>query len=961
MQIVTITLALIMSISASAAASLNIAVLTDTPAEDRAHALIEAVGGQAMSIEELHMLTPDTLLVLLETQRFPGPALGHIIAHLDRGGHLLVVGGPAFETLLHEGPDGDWMTLEQRLAIEETPSQLVAHDAIDEERFDIASGLDSDEITVETGPDGLTMISDFKTPGGWSNVKFSVDPPPAGHNIVRIRGSIAGEAESLVVEVQEQDGSRWMATLRPVEGRDEFVAHESQFVFWGDSPSVGRGGPGDQLQLDQAGWVSVGFASTHQVIHPGEYAFTVSSVESGRVDTEVMRFPSAPPLEGLCPAYKTFTTTPTRSNGVGIAADIDFTITEEIVSPIARPMHPHPELDTTWQPLVKGYNAQGIWNSTPVSTTWRDDGATWTFIGFVPETEPLATFAQRLATAIPDGMPDPGPREELREPPATGALITVEDNRFMLDGEPWFAHGINFWPLYVSGMEPKGYFSHWLAEPYYIVELIKKDLDLLESMGVNLVSIQYTDPAEAPQLRDFVARCYDRGIFVNIFIAHAHPTEWAADDDLSQRPFVELVRRADLADVPSVFAYDLAWEPAFGDAEQRAKHDHLFEAWVIEQYGSIERAEEVWEFPINRREDGGITGPTNYQVLNDGDHRVMVAAYRRFKDDLISHRYREIIRIIDEIDDTHLYGVRTGLGGTGTMPIAVRMPFQLTSGAAHLDFTSPEGWGYTHDNIADAVFVTQYSRWAGNNKPVFWAEFGMSVWEGGDELQRLQGEAYDAYRVMLERTSADGWAGWWFPGGYRVDERSDYGIINPDRSLRPAAELLAECGDDLKDLGPLPEFEPVFTVHRDEHPVGLPYLVNDRRDAYTEAWDAGQAFGVQTPGTGTTSADCPFTGVGGVPFSAPQPPEYLNAEIVVAGRNGATVEITLINTGEATWLAQDCGVRVSEPDGTVTYVALPEEVPRFGRLDMTIPAPEEATLALEAERFGPFGERVHVD
>lgn len=947
------------ALSVGAAAPAPIAVLADGPAEARAVALAEAAGGVTVSVDELDALAPGALLVLLDAQRFPAPALEQVIAHLDRAGHLLVVGGPAFDVLLVEGPDGAWVTMEERLAAVPTPHALASSDDIAGNRLlHLASGLPGERTSVAPESDGLRLQADFENAAGWCSMTFAASPPPADHNVVRIRADLGGVAEKLVVEVREQDGSRWLASASPVEGSDAFVLHAKQFAFWTDSSSQGRGGQGDYLRLSQAESVAIGFASTHQVIVPGMHELLLRSVETGALAGEEASNPTAPPLEGLCPAYKVFTTTPVRLEGVGPLRDVRVDAPGSVVSPIARPMVPHPELDTVWQPLLKGFDAKGRWSCTPVSTTWRADGATWTFVGLESQTRPLAAFARHLAETLPAGMPDPGPSPALREPPTSGARITVADGRFQLDGEPWFAHGINFWPLYVSGLEPMGYYSHWLSERFYIPELIDLDLDLLAEMGVNLVSIQYSRAEEAPQLRDFLARCHDRGIFANIWVAEAHPTSPSGSDDLSQRPFVDLIRAADLQDVPSVFGYDLAWEPALGPQDQRAQYDALFAEWIIEQYGSIDRAEEVWRCPANRNGDGAVAGPTDAQVVEDGPHRLMMAAYRRFADDLVSRRYRRVIELFRAYDDSHLFGTRTGLGGTGTMSIAPRMPYQLTSGGCHLDFVSPEGWGYTHANIADAAFVTQYARWAGAGKPVFWAEFGLTVWQGGDALAEIQGEVYDAYRVMLERTHADGWAGWWFPGGYRVDERSDYGVINPDRSLRPAAQLIADSASALKRIGPYPDPDETLVVHRDEHPAGLAFLVNDRREAFGAAWEAGRLVEIRTPGTGATSADCPLTGVGGVPFEAPQPPQYLNAEIAEIERIGSDeVRVVVVNTGEATWLARDCGLMARDAGGAERIRPLPHDVPRFGRAEMIVTAAPGATLAVTADRFGPFGER----
>ena len=44
----------------------------------------------------------------------------------------------------------------------------------------------------------------------------------------------------------------------------------------------------------------------------------------------------------------------------------------------------------------------------------------------------------------------------------------------------------------------------------------------------------------------------------------------------------------------------------------------------------------------------------------------------------------------------------------------------------------------------------------------------------------------------------DGVAWWWYPGGYRVNERSDFGIINPDGTDRPVTKVIREFGPKLK-------------------------------------------------------------------------------------------------------------------------------------------------------------------
>ena len=242
---------------------------------------------------------------------------------------------------------------------------------------------------------------------------------------------------------------------------------------------------------------------------------------------------------------------------------------------------------------------------------------------------------------------------------------------------------------------------------------------------------------------------------------------------------------------------------------------------------------------------------------------------------------------------------------------------------------------------------------------MLWAEFGHNVWRAGTHGLARQRDMYMAFADMITRTGANGWAGWWFPGGYRVDEQSDYGIIAPDRRLRPAAELLRDCAANMKGATPsLPG--PAITVRRDEGTAGLAHLVDVHRDDFCAAWDRGELPAIRTPGTGTTSLTCPFTGVGGVPYEAPQPAEYLNAEIVLSRRDDGGVKVRLINTGEATWVRGDCALMVTDVAGE-RAVPLDRDMAWFEETELRIGDVDDLlVLVMTSSRFGPFGERARV-
>jgi hypothetical protein len=829
-------------------------------------------------------------------------------------------------------------------------------DLVDWSKVDLKNpmrGTRNPEAPVSFTPveGGFSAEVDLVPPVGWETIDIPCKPGPADDNVLRFRAEGRAQAKSLLVELHETDGTRWMAVI-PLGADREVGIHKDSFEYWRDSTSKGRGGKDDRPRFENLDKVVFGFAASHQPIAEGHYAYTIRDIGTGKVEGS-FNPPEIPKLEGLSPSYKTYVTTPeTYENGPFMYGE-EYPPAGPVVSPVPRPMHLSKTRGFTWEPLVRGYNKAGQWVATPLSMTWLLNGGTYTFCGFKPSVGYLAKLTQRLPGWIGAG-PWAVDQDKLQQPKYKGELVRADGTtgEFTIGGKRWFAHGINFWPLCVSGLEPEPYFLHWLEKDFYMPELIEQDLSTLETMGVNMVSIQYNSLDQAPQLRDFVARCELHGIKANIFLFSANPIVPSADDDLSKRQFVEMLKAADLAGFSSVFAYDLAWEPIVGKYESRRNFDHLWEAWIVEQYGSVEHAEKAWGMPVNRR-DGKVTAAYDDQISKDGPQRPMVAAYRRFTDDLISRRYREVVRIIHSIDNTHLVGARSGYGGTGTNWATESLQFQLTAGSAHLDFISPEGYGYGPDNISDAAFISQFGRWASNGKPVIWSEFGQHVWLGGDLALVAQGKLYQSFADMVLKTGGNGWAGWWFPGGYRVDEHSDYGIVAPDSSLRPSAQVLRDTADALKKGGALAKSETI-KVNIDESTQGLAAAVIRHSKEFGEAYNAGRLLQIEGRAGKVTSTTCPYTGVGAVPYEAPMPPEFLDAEVAVDGDN-----VKVYNTGEAAWDVNDCSLVAITPGGERIVGSFDAE-PRRLAFSTTEKFEPGTKLVVRSMRFGDFGERAVV-
>ncbi|MCS7253988.1 MAG: beta-galactosidase [Armatimonadota bacterium] len=586
--------------------------------------------------------------------------------------------------------------------------------------------------------------------------------------------------------------------------------------------------------------------------------------------------------------------------------------------------------------------------------------------------------------------------------------VTIRGGHFVHRGKRWFAFGLNYWPRFIAGQEPTDYGRHWLDPINYDPTVVEEDLRILKSIGMNCVSISFYNANQALPLRDFLRRCYEHGIKVNLFISGAHPLEF------NPNIIRQLIESADLPNQPALFAYDIAWEPRLGGYGNRRAHDAEWRKWLIENYGDIEAAERDFGFKLPRDDKGNVTVPMDEHLLKDGEWRIMAAAYRRFLDDFISRSYRRVCRFIRNLDPNHLIGARTGYGG-GPFGAEGAFPFDHTAGAKHLDFISPEGWNLgwlgqaDEEQFASAAFITAYARWAGNGKPVFWAEFGLTLrhgsfsldWYDDEERLKAQAKLYEAFYRLIRITDADGAMGWWFPGGYRVDERSDFGLVNPDGTIRPAAEVARKWATAFMNMPMVDRRQVAYiTIDRDENARGPMALWLKHGDEASRLSRDGKLVMLRTDGTGKTCDEVPRLAIGNTKWEPMKPPKFINGEfnavfISPDGKrwhevnDGDTVrlkelgfgnaeslwlKVELGNTGEAAWLPpSQCkdelnGIVLSiGVDGNEAMrVPITKRVERFEDVAVNgikLPLPKKAlavqiTLRLQW-RNSPFGEAVN--
>lgn len=573
-------------------------------------------------------------------------------------------------------------------------------------------------------------------------------------------------------------------------------------------------------------------------------------------------------------------------------------------------------------------------------------------------------------------------------------FVEARDGGFFYKGKRWRANGINYMPSSGIAFEDGEYFEYWLSKQSYDPEVIQRDLEHVKEIGFNSIAIfVYHRTIEAQNLLDILRRCEKLGLKVNLSLRPGTPMDFQWE---KIKAIIEYYR---LWEHDNIIAFDIAWEPTFGDQQGRKTWDDQWQQWIVERYGSIENAEKDWEFEVPRDADGDITNPNSKQVMQDGPWRRMVAAYRRFLDTLIYKKYSAARRLIRQLDPHHPVSFRMANAGNPTWEAGV-LCYDFPYLAAAVDIIEPEAYGRVGDwnKIKPGIFENAYIRWAAPELPLLWAEAGTTVWDTAaqrpdPEQLDFQAEYYANIYRMLSLGRADGIYFWWYPGGFRANEDSDYGIINPDGTDRPVTKVIRDKAEGFMQA-PYPEpVEHWIRINRDRHPSGLSGIYKNVKEEFWRAFNNDQWVGLRTAGTGTNSATCPLVAVGNVPCDGSNPPRYLDgvfdwckvktangqwvtvkdkAKLKVAADRPVKARMQIRNLAEAAWLNESPS---NDGHGRVILrvdaqnqqqVELPQRVHRHEAVilkdvelageDLTEPA--KVTLSLEAIARTPFGEKL---
>jgi hypothetical protein len=364
-------------------------------------------------------------------------------------------------------------------------------------------------------------------------------------------------------------------------------------------------------------------------------------------------------------------------------------------------------------------------------------------------------------------------------------------------------------------------------------------------MNLNAVSVFiHYESLGSQHLLDLLRRCEALGLHVNQSLRPGTPM------DFQWRQMKELIEYYRLAQNDTVFAYDLAWEPSHGShGEQEQAYAAAWNQWVAKRHGSVDAAEKAWGVAAPRASAGApaLSVPPMTQLIADGEWRKLAADYRLFLDDQLREKYNAARQLVRSIDAHHAVSFRMSCTGDPLFNWDAVLTYDFYGLAGAVDVWEPEAYGRIGDweRVRPGEFTAAYARLCDARKPLFWAEMGYSVWDVNrmaPDPSKLGFEARyytDFYRMMTE-SGADGVFFWWYPGGFRLWENSDFGIINPDGTDRPVTKVIrSEGARFLKAPKPGPP-NYWITVDRDRDPRGLFGMYEAAKVEFWKAMNEGR-------------------------------------------------------------------------------------------------------------------------
>ena len=569
------------------------------------------------------------------------------------------------------------------------------------------------------------------------------------------------------------------------------------------------------------------------------------------------------------------------------------------------------------------------------------------------------------------------------------ATILKGQNEIGIDGKPVRFFGVNYMPTYDMANEDGMANEHYVSAFSYDPDVIDTDLQRCKNMGLNAVSLfVYFDPSlSSNNILHLMRRCEHYGLYVNLTLRpHANPFEFHRDEVKA------MIEKWRLPQLDIMVGYDIAWEryvgtyePCYGNRNGRKYFNEDWRFFLKNRYGSYVNAEKLLGYPLPRDEEGQVIGLPDDMLREDGPYNKLVAAYRTCIDHAVRRAHIAACDYIRSLDPNHIIGARSGDASTIPLVDPGIYGYDYNATSAAFDYCSPESYALSDDitSVRQGVFTAIYARYANPDNVVKWMEFGKSIWTGSNftpntKNKEFQAEYYRRFFDMLMAGHSTGMFCWWYFGGYRIGENSDFGIVDPDGGIRPVTRVISEYSPKFLNQPMQKAPDVTLTIDRDLHSDGLRSVYRGVEEELFRAIADGKTVAFADAADHTTSADVPLTEVGNLEYSGCSP-KYLDGIITglrVNGKeyaNGATIEvpegdhiilqISLQNTASSTWLCKGNGaVSLVANDGSFT-ASIPSNMAKRDRVTLTVELGDfsgQIQAYLMAAGRGVFGDRLDI-
>ncbi len=579
----------------------------------------------AIQLADASVLARDRydVLMLLHSPSFPVRASRNVEAFLQAGGHLVLLGGFAYSRPVAR-VHGAWTgRVEFDAVLRRVPKgvPLFHSNPLDPAEWHRATNRPDhpSRLTSGTRPTGRCLRLELKQLGAWQWDTYFTSLPrtvPVAHDLFCFQARGGPVTPQIAVEIDEGDGSRWIATVDLQPTWQRYVLEGARFRIFKEGSPTGRGGPGDRLHLARAARLSFGLAAGLTKHPDGDHLIEIAEIGTAIND-----------LGATGTDYQTPNT---------VCFD-DYEVYEirDAIRAVAWPGQDLVPADTVFEEPLAGLSAVGftLWDrsrflpllvtkdrynrncgwacATLVHYAGKYRGGCWLLSGITtPAFYRSAAFERCLIRFLAAAAERDLPRESalhnqrcqaaklpLVTPSPPGLTKSLDGRRFMTaDGKPFFLIGAD----YIGSLDRKFFGGPWLW-------WLESDFRRARDAGLNCLRIYgagelWRDPQKLAALKE-CARKY-RIYLLIVVVDHTHLE--------SRERLVERATRCAEAfrDEPMLLGYDLQNEPyAYQLVEVRdggqtlGQRYPLWKRWSeYEQWAGLQMTGNFTSFP-------GLRGP----------------------------------------------------------------------------------------------------------------------------------------------------------------------------------------------------------------------------------------------------------------------------------------------------------------------------------------------------------------